>query len=402
MCKNILIIIVIVILGYFYINDNRKEDNNDTKTRVNVNLQEEGDSLVYDSKKEKITNDSNQKNTKKEITIEDSKQEDNTLTGNIDLNPVIEECLNGSELSDNSYVVSYAGEIMYEKQEDWYSFKAPYDGIYRVNFNEIQNGTYFIICIYDEKDNVIAMDSACFNGEGLTCKNLEAGKTYKIQVQQHTGFSTYSISIGIQKPVVDITGTKEIVDSIEYEEQRNIYYFTPPVSGRYRFDFSEICSGTDVSIAIIDSLGYTVAYDDYCVNRGGVTAKDLEAGTQYEIQVRQDNGYSDYKMTIGYQKSTVDISNLSTVQDTIEYTDQINYYSLVSKIDGNITITVSDLNSDVNFYVSIRNYLGESVASDNYFINGDSITIKNCTVGAQYEIQIRQYKGTGGYTLIIN
>ena len=298
-------------------------------------------------------------------------------------------------------VIRYSGNIGAEDQEDWYSFTAPYEGRYRIDVSGIQSGTDVRLYLYDELGDVVTSDTYCTNGEGITGKGLEAGKTYSIKVKQDSGYSSYSLAIGMQKAPIDLTGYTAISDSIEFIDQRNVYYFSVPLTGRYRFNMSEIYSGTDVELYIFDSLGNTVASDTYCTNGDGITVRDLQAGAIYEIQVRQDNGFSGYKLSIGYQKSTVDISDYTIVNDSIEYTDQRNVYSFTVPVDGRYRFELSGMTDGTDVELYMFNYLEETVASDTYCTNGDGITVKDLKAGETYEVQIRQDNGFSSYTLSI-
>ena len=298
-------------------------------------------------------------------------------------------------------VICYSGNIGTEDQEDWYSLTAPYEGRYRIDISGIQSGTDVRLYLYDELGNVVTSDTYCTNGEGITGKGLEAGKTYSIKVKQDSGYSSYSVLIGMQKAPIDLTGYTVISDSIEFIDQRNVYYFSVPLTGRYRFDMSEIYSGTDVELYIFDSLGNTVASDTYCTNGDGITVRDLQAGAIYEIQVRQDNGFSGYKLAIGYQKSTVDISDYTLVNDSIEYTDQRNVYSFTVPVDGRYRFELSGMTGGTDVELYMFNYLEETVASDTYCTNGEGITVKDLKAGETYEVQVRQDNGFSSYTLSI-
>lgn len=298
-------------------------------------------------------------------------------------------------------IVRYSGNISAEEQEDWYNFTAPFEGYYRIDMTGMQNGTDVRLYLYDDLGNVIASDTYCTNEEGITGGSLEAGKNYSIKVKQDNGYTTYSLTVGMQKAPIDLTGYTEITDTIEYIDQRNMYFFSVPITGRYRFDMSEIHSGTDVELYIFDSLGDTVASDTYCTNGEGITVRDLQAGTIYEIQVRQDNGFSGYRLNIGYQKGVVDISNYTVVNDSVEYTDQRNVYTFTVPVEGRYRFEVSGMCGGADVELYMFNNLEETVASNTYCTNGEGITVMNLNAGETYQIQIRQDNGLSPYVLSI-
>ncbi len=301
----------------------------------------------------------------------------------------------------NADILSFTGNITNEDQEDIYTFTAPYDGRYRVDLTNLMSNTNVELYIYDDSGERIASDSYCQNEEGLTVKDLTAGKVYTVKVKQDNGYSNYSLSIGLQKATVDITGITEFTDSVEYTDQRNVYSFTVPIDGRYRFELSGMQNGTAVELYMFNSLDETVASDSYCQNGEGITVKDLKAGEVYEIQIRQDELYSSYKVNIGYQKETVDISEFTLVSDSIEYTDQRNVYSFTVPIDGRYRFELSGMQSGTAVELYMFNSLDETVGSDSYCQNGEGITVKDLKAGEVYEIQIRQDEQFSPYTIAI-
>lgn len=422
--KEVMIIISIIIIGIcvlvYYINNNfgrsdiANSDTDSVYVETNAGSTEKSTQVASTEDKEHNTVNNTVKTDNKVSTTEisnstviEDKTEVVTVNKSLSIGKIEQSAHSVEGLKSNATsgaaadVIRYSGNIGVEDQEDWYSFTAPYEGRYRIDVSGIQSGTDVRLYLYDELGDVVTSDTYCTNGEGITGKGLEAGKTYSIKVKQDSGYSSYSLAIGMQKAPIDLTGYTAISDSIEFIDQRNVYYFSVPLTGRYRFNMSEIYSGTDVELYIFDSLGNTVASDTYCTNGDGITVRDLQAGAIYEIQVRQDNGFSGYKLNIGYQKSTVDISDYTIVNDSIEYTDQRNVYSFTVPVDGRYRFELSGMTDGTDVELYMFNYLEETVASDTYCTNGDGITVKDLKAGETYEVQIRQDNGFSSYTLSI-
>lgn len=422
--KEVMIIISVIIIGIcvlvYYINNNfgrsdiANSDTDSVYVETNAGSTEKSTQVASTENKERNTVNNTVKTDNKVSTTEisnstviEDKTEVVTVNKSLSIGKIEQSAHSVEGLKSNATsgaaadVIRYSGNIGAEDQEDWYSFTAPYEGRYRIDVSGIQSGTDVRLYLYDELGDVVTSDTYCTNGEGITGKGLEAGKTYSIKVKQDSGYSSYSLAIGMQKAPIDLTGYTAISDSIEFIDQRNVYYFSVPLTGRYRFNMSEIYSGTDVELYIFDSLGNTVASDTYCTNGDGITVRDLQTGAIYEIQVRQDNGFSGYKLSIGYQKSTVDISDYTIVNDSIEYTDQRNVYSFTVPVDGRYRFELSGMTGGTDVELYMFNYLEETVASDTYCTNGDGITVKDLKAGETYEVQIRQDNGFSSYTLSI-
>ena len=75
------------------------------------------------------------------------------------------------------------------------------------------------------------------------------------------------------------------------------YTFTPPVSGRYRFEISNLVSA-NINMAIKNSTGSVVASGNYINNGNGLTINGIKGGETYTIQIVQNQGLSQYRLSI--------------------------------------------------------------------------------------------------------
>ena len=325
----------------------------------------------------------------------------------ISIPPIVPSTLSVDQIPQNTVVVEsasmlyFSGNISSEDQQDFYYFEAPYDGRYRIDLSDVQSGTSMELYLFDASGNKIVADTYCTNGEGITAKGLTAGETYEIRVCQSSGFSSYDLTIGLQKPTVDISSLTQLTDSIEFIDQRNVYLFTVPIDGRYRFELSGMMSGTATELYVFNSLGEEVASNTYCENGEGVTVKGLLAGEVYQVQVRYVSGFSSYNLTIGQQKPTVDISSLTQLTDSIEYTDQRNVYLFTVPIDGRYRFELSGMMSGTATELYVFNRLDEEVAANTYCENGEGVTVKGLLAGEVYQVQVRYVSGHSSYNLLI-
>ena len=313
----------------------------------------------------------------------------------------IDSILPNTFTAEAASILSYSGNILTKTQNDSYYFEAPYDGRYRIDVSGVQSGAAIELYLFNASGEVIVSDLYCKNKNGITAKGLLAGEIYEVQVRYASGFSNYNLTIGQQKPTVDISSLTQLTDSIEYTDQRNVYTFTVPIDGRYRFELSGMMSGTAAELYVFNSLGETVVSDTYCMNGDGVTVKDLLAGEIYEVQVRYASGFSNYNLTIGQQKPTVDISSLTQLTDSIEYTDQRNVYTFTVPIDGRYRFELSGMMSGTAAELCVFNSLGEMVAANTYCMNGDGVTVKGLLAEDTYQVQVRYASGFSSYNLTI-
>ena len=314
----------------------------------------------------------------------------------------IDSILPNTFTAEAASILSYSGNILTKTQNDSYYFEAPYDGRYRIDVSGVQSGAAIELYLFNASGEVIVSDLYCKNKNGITAKGLLAGEIYEVQVRYASGFSNYNLTIGQQKPTVDISSLTQLTDSIEYTDQRNVYTFTVPIDGRYRFELSGMMSGTAAELCVFNSLGEMVAANTYCMNGDGVTVKGLLAEDTYQVQVRYASGFSSYNLTIGQQKKITDVGNNTIIYDSIEYTDQRNVYSFTATTTGDVKISISELTNGAAVELMVYNDLVEKVASNTYCQNDDELTIQNVSAGKHYEIQVRHSLGMSGYKLIIN
>ena len=277
-------------------------------------------------------------------------------------------------------------QISFSDQKNLYVFTAPIDGKYRFDLTDVNANNTFRLMMWDQQENNI-MDTYS-GGDDVT---LTGGETYHIQVRHYSGTGSYRMVIGFQKPTVDITNYGVINDSIEYEDQKNIYTFTAPIEGRYRFDLTEVNANNTFRLMMWDRLDNNIL-DTY----SGGAYVSLEAGETYRMQVRHYSGYGSYKMTIGYQKESVDLSDLDVVYDSITFEDQKNVYFYTPSVSGKYTLSLADYNSSCSLRLMAWDNLENNII-DTYNSQGTA----TLEAGKTYQIQVRHYSGYSSYSLTI-
>ena len=297
-------------------------------------------------------------------------------------------------------ILTFDGEITQDGQKDSHWFDQPFRGRCRVEIGRMAAGTAVTLEVWDAQGSRIDSCTYCTNGKGLTLKDLPAG-SYEARVIQESGASAYSLAVGLQKETADISGLTLLTDSVEYTDQRNVYSFTVPRDGLYRFEFARMMSGLGVDLYVFNDLNELVDSYTYCTNGKGLTLKDLKAGEVYEVQVRQNSDTGSYNLLIGLQKETIPVQRNSSIEDSIEYTDQRNVYSFVPDASGSVTLELGGVQSGIGFDLYAFDDLGALIDSRTYAVNGSTLTLNDLQAGVRYGIQVRQNSGAGDYTLFI-
>jgi len=302
----------------------------------------------------------------------------------------------GTATIGNAIIDVYQGSISETGQQVTYEFTPPRSGWYRFEMSGLTNADVNLALLNNSGTALENTSSGRGNGEGIT-HNLTGGQTYWIRIRQYRGFSSYRFIIGQQKETVDISSLNSISDSIQFTDQRNIYSFIPSRDGWYRFELAGL-TNADVNLEILNFSGVIENTSSGRGNGQGLT-RNLTGGQTYWIRVRYYRGFSSYRLIIGQQKETVDISRLNSISDSIQFTDQRNIYSFIPSRDGSYQFLLEELNNaDVN--LEILNFSGVIGNTSSGRGNGQGLT-QNLTGGQTYWIRVRHYRGFSSYKLNI-
>ena len=280
-----------------------------------------------------------------------------------------------------------------------YTYTADADGVLSAWITEMYAGNVAWMYIKDEYGEEIVSDYVDKNGYGISA-DVKAGNTYYIDVEAGYSAFTFTLNIGVPNMFSDISGYTIVYDSTEYINQENRYIFTPEIDGIYRFDFYEVMNDCGLEFRVTNRLGETLCESYNLGNGEGATIFEAVAGERYTVTVSQSIGYTDYKMQIGYQKETADIMGYDIVNDSIEYADQINYYTFWPKGD-NATLVLEEIQNGCLMGIHVYNYLGETIAYDYSAENGTYLKLQGLNNDKPYVIAITHQVGTSDYSLII-
>lgn len=338
---------------------------------------------VYDSKDNRVIDTYNDSayadlsgNTTYRIVISHS-------SGESSFNLVIGQQKKIVDISNSSTIYD---QVSYANQKNRYSFTPQISGRYRFDITEANANLDFRFMMWNDMD-----ENLVNTYENGFYQVLEAGKTYEIQIRQFDGIGSYCLKVGFQKPETDITGYTVINDSIEYTDQKNVYFLTAPVSGRYRLDITETNASNTYRLMAWDRL------ENNILNTYETGAYlDLNEGETCEIQVRYYDGFDKYILNIGYPNEEQDISGYERVYDAVNYVNQINYYKYVPTQTGAYTFNLSEYDSGCAFRLAIFDEYDYEL-SDTF---SGAATVE-LTAGKEYTVIIYQDTGVGNYTLNI-
>lgn len=187
--------------------------------------------------------------------------------------------------------------------------------------------------------------------------------------------------------------------TISQTNQADTYYFSVTEAGVYRIELSDMVSGFKVSMCLYDSSGSMVKWNTGIGQGYGVTAS-LDANSIYKLVIEYSSGTGAYNVFIGRQKPTIDITNYTTIYDSIEFVEQQNNYLFTPAVSGVYRFYIAQINSGIKVSLNIYDDAGYGVDYNSGIGQGDGATV-TLEAGRTYLIRIQQSSNTGDYALAI-
>ncbi len=204
---------------------------------------------------------------------------DETYAGDISTKEEIETAVAEGYTIEQREVARFDGVTSYENRENEHYFTVPVTGEYRYEFYDTY-GDQATLEIYDDNNKRLFRQSYCFEGASIRGPELHEGDKIKLVVSACVGYPSYSLLV-IRD--MEISGYPSISDHIDYSEQWNVYDFTAPYDGSYRFEFVGNLAPFD--IFIIDKPDKVVTRKENCVDGDYTIAKNLIAGRTYKVKI---------------------------------------------------------------------------------------------------------------------
>ena len=275
---------------------------------------------------------------------------------------------------------SASGSITYKDQKDRYRYTALTGGTYRFSTDLSAGGA---VRVRISGENNRSIDS----GTNALTIDLEQGKTYILSIEYQNDPCDYTVNIGVPIPLSDISGETSVSGQITFQDQKNRYYYTAPVSGTYRFD-ANLSAGGQVRVRISGENGNSINYGTNALTI------DLEAGKTYILGIEYRNGPCDYVVSIGVPIPITDITGYGSVSGNITYQDQKDRYYYTAPVSGTYCFN-SNLSAGGEVRIRVS---GENGASLNYGTN----TLKmNLEAGKTYILSVEHRNTPCSYTVLL-
>ncbi|MCM1158324.1 MAG: hypothetical protein NC300_05865 [Bacteroidales bacterium] len=278
---------------------------------------------------------------------------------------------------------SFSDSITYEDQENIKYYQAPVTGIYHFSFDISDVNHPFQFYLSDSRKKILADTTSL---DGATVK-LEKDEIYTITIEEYSGLlDAYTISIGVPQEPVQIT-EKQFSGTISYADQIDLFYYTAPRTGTYRFDFDSSNVNNSFLFKMYDSKKREISS---CSSEDKGSTLNLTKNETYEIQICESLGLLDnYTITIGVPKKTKRITDFP-ISGKLTYEDQCNIYKYTAPYSGEYTFEFQI--SDVNYYYTFTIFTENQKEIAYTFSNNNQETVE-LNQGETYTIQIKQNSG---------
>jgi len=300
---------------------------------------------------------------------------------------------------DPAQVEVVTGSIGQAGEVQAYDVTPAVSGVYSFEMGEMHVDFSPNIALYDHLGTCMRdTDWGASNGSNIVAR-LEAGKTYRFEVQQYEGTGSYQLTMGMQRETLDLTQVDVLHDQIGFTGQELNYTFTPAETGRYRFEFSEMMVDFSPNITITDRLGASVRDTDWGLSNGGGVTVSLVGGDTYTLTIAWYEGFGTFDMHIGKQAPVSDITDFDAVCDQITFMEQVNVYAVEVDEPGTFALTLLNMHEGVEVNIKVINRLGEVVGETSYGRgNGEGLEV-DMVPGETFTIEVTWYEGTGYYEL---
>ena len=294
-------------------------------------------------------------------------------------------------------------KVVFSGQKNVYSFKASKTGYYAFELKNIDDKDVEHTFTFSLKEGGNTFkNEACGLGDVIVEK-LEAGKTYYFGIAQKIGKGEYTLTAYQPKDAVNIGSYDQLNDTIDYKDQENVYSFTAPRSGKYRFgvaipDNAKGDKQVRLAIYVGESL-YQISYS------GEEFSVDLTEGTQYNVVVSYQNCLTPYTLRVYNQKPVVELGEgINRIKDCHEFTEQFNIYTFKAPNDGTYSFYLTDVtstsaNSDLKINFVLNDETGKNIKNQNIGIGAENLIRADLKGGVSYTLGLQQISGTSKYTL---
>lgn len=183
------------------------------------------------------------------------------------------------------------------------------------------------------------------------------------------------------------------------EGQENTHVFTAEEAGTYGFQITELSEGLKLTIVTYENGEKGDVKSDCKLGREGIILYKTEKGTTCELVVSgtYGKGSGNYSIVIGQQKEAIDVSDYTTISDSMEFKSQTNRYFYTAKENGKCCIKISSIKNGNTLKIFLYDGYGELISHSTG--DRDTYLLASLEKGEEYMIEVHQDKGLADYVI---
>lgn len=283
----------------------------------------------------------------------------------------------------------------YEGQEQNYKIVAPETGNYRFSFNIDNVNKCYGYKIYSSDHNVIYHGD---NGDDVTAK-LKKGEKYAFQIYQKDDLPKASISLGIPKPLQELTDNV-ISDTLEYIDQEDNFTFIAEIEGVYGIELISNNVQFNYNVTLFDTSNNDKlnSVDSPSDGRHQVFLNEkLEQDKKYKIVVSvEDLPETEFKYTLKINApQKIQSVETSYITDIFTFGGQQNEYLFNISKSAEYQVLVNDYKEPMEYKVIIYDNNRDEKIKE--FRNHDNYIMVELSENIEYKIEVQQEEEYGQY-----
>lgn len=299
---------------------------------------------------------------------------------------------------DLSAYTSWMGSFDYEDQEYYFAYAPVATGTYSFSLENMTSGTYAALQIFTQAGELVVGNNTLYSGDSISTV-LSAGEVYFIGLFQKNQLSPVDINILKPKSAVDISGHNVIKDSIDYRYQDAYYTFTAE-HDRYTLSCGGLSdSKSRLSVELYDPEGERVAYSASWGNGQPLTVEGLAVGETYILRVGYGNAITPFEVCLYAEKPASEVSGKVIIEDSIEFSGQINVYRWTAVYDGDVSVL--SLGEEGTISIHVYDEQGNLLTSQTSCHEGEGPVLHGAHAGETYRICVEWSGVTTPYVIAI-
>lgn len=149
--------------------------------------------------------------------------------------------------------------------------------------------------------------------------------------------------------------------TLAQEGEMQKFRFIAVNDGNYWLEASNMMADTRIDMGLYEYESQIERAKSGDICNQGMILENLKGGNEYEIFIRQRTGSPSFSLKLGWAKPTIDITEYSDFEDSMEFSGQKNQYMYRAEEEGIYRFEFCGIQSEAYMSVRIYNELGKNL-----------------------------------------